>query len=696
MSRRYASIILVLIAAVTFASGAEGATTVSDTAARVGLAAANVKSWSSSPYDYNRDGRQDVLIDYHDRGATLWRNTGGTFVAAQRFPAKGLYPNGLMGNVDRHGCAWGDANRDGRPDVYCTVGRTGLNVIKSQQIDNELWLQGSNGTFSDVGTAWGVGDPYGRGRSATFIDANGDGLPDLYVANETPRPTDPDHGLNGENKLFINVGGHGYRQDTANAFGLKATIGNGKRSITIDYNGDGWQDLLVTGSARPYLYRNNAGHGFTEVGASLGLTTRYVDLAAADVSGDGRLDIIGATPTGVYMQVRTGSGYAAPVALATFPDGGVTSVAAGDVNGDERPDVYVVRSGAASDLSDLLLVRTGSGWTRSVIPATTGTGYDAQPLRVDGARDDFLVLNGMPNPGTIQLFADTSPEPPRRYITYMFGRAQVGNYVGGSGCTAPLAGNVPLWTLAELIKSHGHTATTPVSLSQTGTSAPVCQGIIRYATWADLANLRDQYGWSVASRGRTGKELTTLTPDQQRDETCGTLADFAGHGFPEAWGMFAYPNNTLTTQLQTSLVSTCYGFGRRYSVGVNQVPVPSPYWAKTNSVMGGRCNNAALPCYSMAVKNNRRYTDPRTLIGYENAAGWTIIQWYRFVSGKAGTITSTWPSWDCTSPNPAAHWTNEPEMYCYNDAHLVIDSLAPGSIDTNPAFMATQQARLGR
>ncbi|HET8805402.1 MAG TPA: FG-GAP-like repeat-containing protein, partial [Gaiellales bacterium] len=65
----------------------------------------NVKSWSSSPYDYNRDGWEDVLIGYHDRGATLWRNTGGTFVAAQRFPAQGLYPNGLMGNIDRHGCA---------------------------------------------------------------------------------------------------------------------------------------------------------------------------------------------------------------------------------------------------------------------------------------------------------------------------------------------------------------------------------------------------------------------------------------------------------------------------------------------------------------------------------------------------------------------------------------------------------------
>ncbi|HEY0387660.1 MAG TPA: FG-GAP-like repeat-containing protein [Gaiellales bacterium] len=696
MYRRHTSIVLALIAALFVTSSADGATTVSDVASQVGLDAGVVKTWSSAPYDYNGDGQEDVLIVYHDRGATLWRNTGSTFVAAQQLPAEGLYPNGLIGNVDRHSCAWGDANRDGRPDVYCTVGRTGLNVIKSAEIDNELWLQGPNGTFSDAGTAWGVGDPYGRGRSATFIDANGDGFPDLYVANEAARPTDADHGASSENKLFLNVGGTGYRLDAANAYGLESVLGNGRRAITTDYNGDGWQDLLVTGSARPYLYRNDAGHGFTEVGASLGLTTRYADVALGDVSTDGRLDIVGVTSNTVYMQARTAMGYAAPVALATFPDGGLTSVAVGDVNGDERADVYAVRSGASSDLADALLVRNAAGWTRASLPATTGTGYDAQPLRTNGTRDDFLVLNGMPSPGTVQLIRDTSPQPRHRYITYMFGRAQVGNYVGGSNCRTALAGNVPLWTLAELIKSHGHTATAPVSLNQTGATAPVCQGTIRYATWPDLANLRDQYGWSVASRGRTGKELTTLTPQQQRDETCGTVGEFASHGFPEAWGMFAYPNNALTTDVQTSLVNACYGFGRRYSVGINPVPVPSPYWAKTNSVMGGRCNNAALPCYTLTVKNNRRYTDPRTLVGYENAAGWTIIQWYRFVTGKAGTIGSTTPAWDCTSPNAANHWTNEPEMYCYIDAHNVINLLAPGSIDTSPAAMAHMQGRLGR
>jgi hypothetical protein len=44
--------------------------------------------------------------------------------------------------VDRHACAWGDANADGRPDIYCTVGAAeGYGVGP-----NELWIQRSGGS----------------------------------------------------------------------------------------------------------------------------------------------------------------------------------------------------------------------------------------------------------------------------------------------------------------------------------------------------------------------------------------------------------------------------------------------------------------------------------------------------------------------------------------------------------------------
>jgi hypothetical protein len=294
------------------------------------------------------------------------------------------------------------------------------------------------------------------------------------------------------------------------------------------------------------------------------------------------------------------------------------------------------------------------------------------------------------------LIASLSAAPAQaattRYVTYMFGRTQIGSYPSGTGCATPIPGDVPLWTAANALKQHGLSATAVVTLNQTRTTE-LCADTIKYASWQDLQTLRSTYGWSVSSRGRTGKVLTNMTWSQQQDETCGSLSDFSSHGIGDASGMFSYPNNQMTLTIQTSLVNTCYGFGRKYSVGVNKLPIAAPYYARTNSVNGGRCSNTALPCATMTVKSNRQYTSPAALISYENATGWTIIQWYRFVTGKSGSVGSSQPSWDCTSSDWRDHWTNVPEMYCYNDALSVIANLAVGATDTTPSDMAAMQNR---
>jgi hypothetical protein len=108
-------------------------------------------------------------------------------------------------------------NGDSWPDDYCTVGRNAGNLVKGRGYDNELHLQGPGDTFTDVATEWEVGDSCGRGRTPVFIDVNRDGFDDLFVANEAPRARDTctqrvrGVTLRGENALFLNTGGTGFR-----------------------------------------------------------------------------------------------------------------------------------------------------------------------------------------------------------------------------------------------------------------------------------------------------------------------------------------------------------------------------------------------------------------------------------------------------------------------------------------------------
>lgn len=285
------------------------------------------------------------------------------------------------------------------------------------------------------------------------------------------------------------------------------------------------------------------------------------------------------------------------------------------------------------------------------------------------------------------------------YATIMFGRGIL-DIGSGSNCSV-IPGSVNLFTIADDVKQEGMTATIPMTYNQPGT----CQGGDRYASWADLARLRDSYGWSVVPRGVSGTDMTTVSdPAKISAEVCGALQLFQNRGFTRAWGMFAWPANRWTDSLETKYAVPCYAFGRRYTATrTNPLPVPGPtYWAYTVSVNGGRCSNITLSCHTMAVQNNRDYMPPRGLIATVNAATagrWALIQWYKLVSGRYGTQTSGKFAWDCTSTNPNNHWTARGELYCYNDFRRVIRAIDARITVTDPAGVAIatgrRPARLG-
>ena len=105
-----------------------------------------------------------------------------------------------------------------------------------------------------------------------------------------------------------------------------------------------------------------------------------------------------------------------------------------------------------------------------------------------------------------------------------------------------------------------------------------CKGAIGYASWDELAALRDTDGFTLTSRAKTDTDISTLTPSQQLDETCGSLPVFVSHGFDRAWGLFSYPGGLPVESVQEGPVQQCFSYGRDYEYASNPYPLAAPTW----------------------------------------------------------------------------------------------------------------------
>jgi Tol biopolymer transport system component len=344
---------------------------------------------------------------------------------------------------------------------------------------------------------------------------------------------------------------------------------------------------------------------------------------------------------------------------------------------------------------------------RKIIFSSNRTGSDQiWVMNVDGSgqtqltssaggnfNPDWQPLGGTPPPSSSSTTTTTTTGPPSGHAAYLslgFGRLQ---WVSTEGCT-PMPNTVPLDQVATALQQRGLVAGGTVVTNATQATSRYCSSNIAvHASWADLANLRDAYGWTFWSGGSTHGNMTTMSTAQQQTESCGSLTALASHGHNRGWGLFGYGNDKYTSQIQSAVVSQCFSYGRTYITATGPTvnvrsQMAAPWFQVTESVDGGPCNDPTQSCYA----GGKKYDSPALLGARMQPAAdqWSLVQAYRFVTGARQGAAS---SWDCTSADWRRHWTSRVELYCWVDYLAALDMIQPGTVVTDPATVAQAWGR---
>jgi hypothetical protein len=214
-------------------------------------------------------------------------------------------------------------------------------------------------------------------------------------------------------------------------------------------------------------------------------------------------------------------------------------------------------------------------------------------------------------------------------------------------------------------------------------------------SWDDATHLSTTYGWRFVSHTATFPigNLDHLKSAQANAETCGSANTIAAHGLHGAHGLIAYPGAAGAPKiLHAEYGSKCFAWGRRYCCGgltPKSFGTTPPYWQHTHAGDGGGCNVKTAPCYKVVnISDPSRYTLPSELIGYVHSLApgkWFTYQSFILVKGYRRATAAGKGAWDCTSANPALHWSNDNERYCYTDFQAVIRAIAAsGAKVTDP------------
>jgi len=389
----------VLFAGMLASQTAPGADTPSFAAQQTFATGVNPESVTTA--DVNGDSKPDLIVaNVHDNTLSVLLNTTAPGATTPSFATQQTFATEL--NPDSVTTA--DVNGDGKPDlIVANANNNAVSVL--------LNTTAPGATTPSFATQ----HPFVTGMnpvSLTAADVNGDGKPDLIVANAASLTV----------SVLLNTTAPGA---TTPSFATQQTFATGAnpRCLTAaDVNGDGKPDLIVAnqGSDTVSVLLNTTAPGATTPSFATQQTfatgTHPVSVTAIDVNGDGKPDLIAAIPNdnNVSVLLNTTAPDATTPSFATqqtFATGtNPFSVTAADVNSDGKLDLILANAND-NTLSVLLNTTTpGAAMPSFAAQESFATGTAPQSVTtadVNGdGKPDLIVVNLIGN--TVSVLLNTT------------------------------------------------------------------------------------------------------------------------------------------------------------------------------------------------------------------------------------------------------------------------------------------------
>jgi hypothetical protein len=229
--------------------------------------------------DYDNDGRPDLFIVSKTESCRLFRNLGG-WKFEDVTERAGVGDKGDAARVWKQGATFVDVDNDGLLDIYvCRFGAPNL-----------LYMNQGDGTFKEQAAARGLGVT-DASVMAAFCDYDRDGFLDVFIqTNLLDAAAHP----NGQRDYLFHNNGDGTFTDVSEKAGIRGEA-QGHSAVWWDYDGDGWPDLYVANDfAQPdKLYHNNRDGTFTDVIDSVVPHMPFSSMGSdlGDVNNDGLIDL---------------------------------------------------------------------------------------------------------------------------------------------------------------------------------------------------------------------------------------------------------------------------------------------------------------------------------------------------------------------------------------------------------------------